>query len=319
MRFRIITVAVSIGLTIALLCATAAQASTRMGNDCAAVAGLPSFSMTQLNAPGSALPQTAPTSGVVTGWGFNANVPGLGELPYTMKLKVLRSTSDPNTFTVVGESTREPARNGSNSFGTRISIQAGDRLGTGGGDGLAVGLYCEPLDPSDSLGVSEGDAAVGSNQTFSAIGAARLALWAAVEADADNDGFGDETQDLCPQSAAFQTACPPVALSTSTQVKKGSVTIIVTSSTAAPVTVKGVAKLGKGRKAKMNGGTQNLLPGTLNKYRLFFTKGLKNKLKELPPSKKLTLKVTVSGTSVAGAMTKKTLKLKLKGQAEPGS
>jgi len=75
-----------------------------------------------------------------------------------------------------------------------------------------------------------------------------------------------------------------------------------------------VAKLGKGKKAKLNGGTQNLVPGTLSKFRLFFTKGLKNKLKELSPQKKLTLKVTVSGTSVAGAVTTKTLKLKLKGQ-----
>jgi hypothetical protein len=316
MKPKFLSAAIAAALAISLLGATAAQASTRIGNDCAAVAGLPGFSMVQLNAPGSALPQTAPTSGVVTSWGFNAKIPALGELPYTMKLKVLRATSDPNTFTVVGASTREPARDGSNSFGTRIPIQAGDRLGTGGGDTLSVGLYCEPLDPSDSLGVSEGDAAVGSNQTFAPIGAARLALWASIEPDADNDGFGDETQDLCPQSPAVQVACPPVALSTSTQIKKNSVTVIVTSSTAAPVTVKGVAKLGKGKKAKMNGGTQNMIPGTLAKFRLFFTKGLKNKLKEMKPSKKLTLTVTISGTSVSGAVTTNTLKLKLKGQAK---
>ncbi|HEU4737994.1 MAG TPA: hypothetical protein VFS54_02805 [Solirubrobacterales bacterium] len=254
-------------------------------------------------------------SGVITGWGFNASVPGLEELPYTMKLKVLRPTSNANAFTVVGESAREPAHNGSNAFKTRIPVLAGDHLGTGGGNDQAVALFCAPISPSDSLGVAEDDASVGSTQTFTPVVNVRLALWAAIEPDADNDGFGDETQDACPQSAAFQTPCPPVVLSTSTQVKKGSVTILVTSSTAAPVTVKGVAKLGKGKKAKMNGGTQNLLPGTINKYRLFFTKGLKNKLKELDPSKKLTLKVTVSGTSVSGAVTTKTLKVKLKGQA----
>ncbi len=66
----------------------------------------------------------------------------------------------------------------------------------------------------------------------------------------------------------------------------------------------------------MNGGTQNLLPGTLNKYRLFFPKGLKNKLKELTSQQKVTLKVNVTGTSVSGAVTTKTLKLKLKGQAK---
>ncbi|HEY5943512.1 MAG TPA: hypothetical protein VIT89_11725 [Solirubrobacterales bacterium] len=314
MRPKLVLTGVAAALAISLLAVTGASASTRIGDDCVAVSGTTKASTTQLSAAPGTLPQTAPVAGVITGWGFNASVPGLEELPYTMKLKVLRSTSNANTFNVVGESAREPARNGANSFKARIPVQAGDRLGTGGGDERAVSLYCEPSSPSDSFGVAEGDSPVGSSQTFIDAANIRLALWASIEPDADNDGFGDETQDACPQSAAVQTPCPPVALSTSTQVKTNSVTIIVTSSTAAPVTVKGVAKLGKGKKAKMNGGTQNLLPGTLNKYRLFFTKGLKNKLKDLSPQKKVTLKVTVSGTSVSGAVTTKTLKLKLKGQ-----
>jgi hypothetical protein len=204
---------------------------------------------------------------------------------------------------------------GSNSFDTRIAVQTGDRIALRGGGALGA-LVCEsgaeeahlgaflPTGPGSTTAFEE------SNDNL------RVPLTATIEPDADNDGFGDETQDACPQSAAFQTPCPPVTLSTSTQVKKNSVTVIVTSSTAAPVTVKGVAKLGKGKKAKMNGGTQNLIPGTLNKYRLFFPKGLKNKLKELDPSKKVKLKVNVTGTSVTGAVTKKTLKLKLKGQAK---
>jgi len=314
MKLRLAAATASMALLALSVGAGSAFASTRIGDDCAAQEGTAVYSLIQLSAVPGPLPQTAPTSGVITSWGFNASLPVIEGNPYTMKLKVLRSTSDPISFAVVGESTRERIHDGSNSFATRIPIQAGDRLGTGGGDDLAVSLFCEPLDASDRMGIAEGDAPVGSNQTFSMSATRRLALFASIEPDADNDGFGDETQDACPQSAAFQVACPPVALSTSTQVKKGSVTIIVTSSTAAPVTVKGVAKLGKGKKAKLNGGTQNLVPGTLSKFRLFFTKGLKNKLKELSPQKKLTLKVTVSGTSVAGAVTTKTLKLKLKGQ-----
>ena len=314
MRPKLVLTGVVTALAISLLAVTGASASTRFGDDCTAVSGSTSVSATQLNAAPGSLSQTAPTGGVITSWGFNASIGELDVQPFTMKLKVLRPTSNPDNFNVVGESSRERIHNGSNSFATRIPVQAGDRLGTGGGDPLAVFLYCEPTGPSDTLGVAEGDAPVGSSQTFTPVINVRLALAASIEPDADNDGFGDETQDACPQSAAFQTPCPPVALSTNTQVKKGSVTILVTSSTAAPVTVKGVAKLGKGKKAKMNGGTQNLLPGTINKYRLFFTKGLKNKLKELAPDQKVTLKVTVSGTSVSGAVTKKTLKLKLKGQ-----
>lgn len=317
MRPKRVFAAVAAALAISLLGASGASAATRIGDDCTAVGGTALYSAVQLSASPGALPQTAPTSGVITSWGFNSNVSGLESSPYTTRLKVLRSTPSSNAFVVVGESGRERIHNGSNSFAARIPIQAGDRLGTTGGDALAVSLYCEPKDPADTFGYTESDAPLGSTQTYSQTANVRLALFASIEPDADNDGYGDETQDACPQSAALQTPCPPVALSTSTQVKKGSVTILVTSSTAAPVTVKGVAKLGKGKKAKMNGGTQNLVPGTINKYRLFFTKGLKNKLKEMKPSKKLTLKVTITGTSVSGAVTTNTLKVKLKGQEKP--
>ena len=315
MKLKLVTAAACLAL-VSLSYATTAMASTRIGDDCSATSGTTSASATQLKIASSPLPHTAPAAGVITSWGFNANLPGLGELPYTMKLKVFRATSNPNAFTVVGESVRERIHDGTNSFATRIPIQAGDRLGTGGADSTSVTLYCPSGNPADELGAVAGEGAVGSTQTFMPVPSVRLALLAVIEPDADNDGFGDETQDLCPQSAALQVACPPVTLSTSTQVKTNSVTVIVTSSTAAPVTVKGVAKLGKGKKAKLNGGTQNLVPGTLSKFRLFFTKGLKNKLKELSPKKKVTLKVTVSGTSVAGAVTTNTVKLKLPGQAK---
>lgn len=47
-----------------------------------------------------------------------------------------------------------------------------------------------------------------------------------------------------------------------------------------------------------------------------FTKALKAKLAELSTKQSLTLNATVTGTSVSGAVTKKTLKVKLKGRAK---
>ena len=41
------------------------------------------------------------------------------------------------------------------------------------------------------------------------VAAARANIAAVLEPDADLDGFGDASQDLCPQSAATQAACPP--------------------------------------------------------------------------------------------------------------
>jgi hypothetical protein len=314
MRFRLVVVAASIALAISLFGATGALASTRIGDDCAAVSGTTTVSATQLKAAPGPLPLTAPAAGVITSWGFNANVPALAEEPYTMRLKVLRPTSNPSAFTVVGESAREGIRDGSNSFGTRIPIQAGDRLATGGGDDLAVSLYCEPTDLTDEFGVVAGDVPVGSSQTFMPVANVRLALWAAVEPDADNDGFGDETQDACPQSATTQVACPVVTLSTSTSATKKSVTVLITGTTPANVTVKGKVPLGKGKKAKLKGGTKAVAPGAFTKFKLKFPAKLIKRLKELPPSKKLTLKITSTAPNVAAAPTKKTIRVRLKGQ-----
>jgi hypothetical protein len=41
----------------------------------------------------------------------------------------------------------------------------------------------------------------------------RLNLKAVVEPDVDGDGFGDETQDLCPRDLAIHTACPKPVIS----------------------------------------------------------------------------------------------------------
>src|SRR6476646_3703538 len=310
MRFKLIAAAISAALAISLLGAAGASAATEFGDACVGTdptsAPITLFEISSANNP---LPTAAPVSGVITK--MKVNLVSAAP-PFPVSLKVLRQIG-PNTVQIIGEANGTVA-GGASSIDARIPVQAGDRLGFFSPSGFGV-VICEGRGDS-IVGAYEGGGSPGGTATYDSGPASdlRVPLFASIEPDADNDGYGDETQDLCPQSAAFQVACPPVALSTSTQVKKGSVTVPVTSSAAAPVTVKGVAILGKGKTAKLNGGTQNLVPGTLSKFSLFFTKGLKNKLKELPPSKKLTLKVTISGTSVSGAVTTKTLKLKLKGQ-----
>jgi hypothetical protein len=53
-----------------------------------------------------------------------------------------------------------------------------------------------------------GEPALGASADYgSSSPAIRLNASAVVEPDADNDGFGDETQDLCPTSAATQNEC----------------------------------------------------------------------------------------------------------------
>jgi hypothetical protein len=316
MKFKFVTAAVAAALSISLLGAAGASAATEFGTNCLAnrAEGGTPYSVVQLFQNG--VFSGAPTSGIVTKWKIRL-VPGV---PFAVpqQLKIFRPTG-PAQFLVVGESSSQNVVSGENVFLTRIPIQAGDHLGLFGNSSIST-LFCaenpETESPGNSIGLFLGNPPPGSTATVAeTLPEALVPGVVVIEPDADNDGFGDESQDGCPQSAAIQVACPPVALSTSKQVRKGSVTVIVTTSTAAPVTVKGVAKLGKGKKAKLNGGTKNLTPGVLGKFTLNFSKALKAKLKELSTKQKLTLNVTVSATSVSGAVTTKKLKIKLKGQA----
>lgn len=314
MKSKLISVAISAAVAISLLGATSAAAATQAGNNCIGNNGTEDFLLFGL-ATGGSPPAAIPTNGVVTSWTFNVIPVPPGLISQTMK--ILRPTGS-GQFQVVGESGLQPISSGLNRFATRIPVHTGDLIGVNGFlEGESGSVYCETKNPGDRLGVIEGSPPPGSAVTpIAEESGLQVPITVSIEPDADNDGFGDETQDACPQSTTAQAACPPVTLSTTKQVRKGSVVIVVTADTPAPVTVKGVVKLGKGKKAKLNGGTKSLTPGVLGKFTLKFTKKVKAKLAQLSPKQKLTLKVTVTGTSVSGAVTTKTLKVKLKGQAK---
>ncbi len=307
---------VSAAATVSMLWASAASAATEFGSTCQANASQPSLSLLQVQqAATNGLPITAPTGGVITRWSLDNQIPtDPGQFPQA--LQVYRQAGPGNAFTLISQTTETPLAAGLNSFPTRLPVQAGDRLGI---HGATETMYCltsgSSEEDNDVVGYIEGEIQPGATQTFGQDSPFRIPVRAAIEPDADNDGFGDETQDQCPQNAAIQTPCPLVALTAKRQVKDGSVVIVVSSDTPAPVTVNGVVKLGKGKKAKINGGSKNLTPGVLGKFRLKFTDKVKTKLEELSPKQKLTLKVTVTGTNVAGQATTKKLKVKLKGQA----
>jgi len=317
MRSKLVSAAIGAALVISLLGATSASAATEFGDTCIGNESTEApITLFEISSTLNPLSPAAPSSGVITKWGVNL-VPAPVTIP--VNLKLLRQTNS-STVQIVGEANGN-ITGGSNSFPTRLPVKAGDRLGFYSPSEFGP-ILCEEGSGTGVLGGYEGSGGgVGSSVTFVSIpvSGARVPLFASIEPDADNDGFGDETQDACPQSATTQAACPPVTFSATKQVRKGSVVIVVTTSTAAPVTVKGVVSLGKGRKAKLNGGTKTLVPGTLGKFTLRFSGKLKKKLKDLTPKQKLTLKVTVTGTSVAGAVTTKILKAKLKGQAKPQS
>jgi hypothetical protein len=294
--------------------AVSASAATEFGDNCTTTilgTASPPATLFDLAVPGNPLPITAPSGGVVTKWKVNAGSAGSA----SPSLRILRQTGA-KTVQVIGESGAATLGPGLNTFDTRITIQAGDRVALSAAGPFPV---CQTAEDS-TVGGFVNSGGVGSTNEFLEIptAKARIPVFAVIEPDADNDGYGDETQDKCPQNAAFQV-CPVVALSTSATAKKGLANVLVTTSSQAAVTVSGTVRLGKGKgnTATLSGGTQVVLPGVISKFTLLFTQKLKAKLKQLNPKQSLTLSVTATAPNVVGAPSVSSLKVKLKGQKKP--
>ena len=151
---------------------------------------------------------TVPSAGVLTSWRFQGGLAGAT----VFKFKVARPAGGSN-FTIIGSSELQAMVPGAlSSFPIRIPVAAGD----------VIGLF-DPTNQLCATGAAGfqisfviGDAAVGSTSAYGTVGG-RLDLSALLEPDADNDGFGDETQDCNPSSASATTDCSPP----DTQITKG--------------------------------------------------------------------------------------------------
>jgi hypothetical protein len=309
---------------ISLLGATSAAAATEVGDNCAATSGATNYTMLQLaRAPGSALPLTVPSSGIVTKWKVNSTIPSA----FVQKLRVFRSTANPKAFQTVAESTDGTVVQGQNTFQTQIPVQAGDRFGVYAASPSAV-LYCGTANAADEMGALSGNAAVGTTNEFPPVAGAQVAVSAIVEPDAVGDGFGDESQDKCPRSAALQAVeCPTIAVSSFGLAKKGSALILASASAATNVSVSGtIAIKGKGKGGKKGkraqasatiqipGGSKAVADGGIVPFTLTFPPSLRSALAALPRSKSLILTATSTTTDLAGQVSTSSLKLKLKGQ-----
>jgi hypothetical protein len=145
----------------------------------------------------------APIDGVVVRW----RVKSAG----TVSATALRITRPGSSTTRVGVGRGDlelPTANATSTFLTRLPIKAGDAIAV---DSAGTSTFYTNTAPAASLIVwfaptlTEGGPPRAANSTTP--GALPL-INADIEADADHDGFGDETQDLCPQEASLQAACP---------------------------------------------------------------------------------------------------------------
>jgi hypothetical protein len=142
-----------------------------------------------------------PTAGVITSWSFAAD-----SSPPQLKFKVGRSAGGED-LSIVGESALEtPTPDQLNTYPARIAVQPGDFLGiytntTGDCVQHSVGYDYQ---------VAVGDQTPGPPVFFGNVPGAdtQFDISAIVEPDADQDGFGDETQDQCLGSPGPQNGCP---------------------------------------------------------------------------------------------------------------
>ncbi|MFN8151369.1 MAG: hypothetical protein U0R24_09630 [Solirubrobacterales bacterium] len=113
-----------------------------------------------------------------------------------MRFKVGRLVSG-TSYKIVGESgLQSPVANTLNTYPVRIPVQAGDVLGfafTGDSNPCVGGAAA-----GTTVRYVGFDPASGSTADFSSSLTYPIDISATLEADADGDGYGDETQDSCP-------------------------------------------------------------------------------------------------------------------------
>jgi hypothetical protein len=316
----------SLAILVVMLAAgtSTASAATEVGSNCAGDSPV-GYTLVQLTkGTSNALPIATPTAGVVTKWKVNS----AHSRSFSEKLKVLRPTEDPHTFQSVAESSVGTVSTGQNAFDTRISVRAGDRFGVKGVPPSGA-LFCtSDPDPANVLGAHADDIPVGSTGSFFEFEELQAAVSAIIEPDGDGDGYGDETQDLCPQSAALQTSCPIATVSSSPIVKRRHILLLVNVSSPAMATVYGQAKWSfrsppkrqarqsKTRKltARLDGGTQTLQPDRVGRFKLALPKAVLRGLNQITPRESIGVKLTVRAIDPIQRMTWDINELKLHGR-----
>ena len=329
MRTRLGIALVGIALAALSLGVAGASAATEIGDECSGKEAEGPYSLIpEARASGGTLPLAAPAGGVVTSWKVNSS----RSEPVPERMAVFRPTGAAGTFQVVGESNEEVVSLGANAFATRIPIQAGDRVGP-----VAVTidspLFCITGDNGDQAWAFVGSVGLGSTHTFFAGIQVRVPLVATIEPDADGDGYGDETQDKCPQSAATQGACPRVTLDAFPIVLKRSILVLVSASSEAAGHTSSVrSAVGNSRRRDsktqpadstrprlivgLRGGTQTVRPARSSPSTSSCRRRSSAGSGRIPPSE--SLKAHAHGaarqTSQAGRVSTSTVKLRLKGQ-----
>jgi hypothetical protein len=319
-RLLVAALATSLCLTVA----SSAAAAQEVGEPCAASGTMPTSTLLVFNTtPGPSIKPVVPEepAQVITSWKVQVG-PGIAPLP--QRLEVYRVLDEEQDYRKEAESATVTVSEGLNVFPTRIPVSSWTGyLALYGPNGTLVCNSAPQL-----AGSFEGTAGLGETRRVKSVIGIGVPVLATVEDDRDKDGYGDDTQDKCPQSAARQDECPPVTVSARATAKEKSIVVDVGVSSEATVDVFGQVGWGfkpspklKTAGAKptrliigLSGPKRTVLPGKKVPFKVPLRKPVLRRLSRLTPQQSLVAKLTVATTDLAGRERHRRLDVTLKGR-----
>ena len=292
----------------------ASAASSEAGWGCTATGSEPGVTLLATPIDGfSYSPLVKESPGVIVNWGVRVET-GLGQLD--QQLGVFQPAGN-GEYTKVAESAVETFHEGFDEYRTRIPVQVGDVVGI---SGPVETFYCS-VGPSARF---DSPIAVGETKPFTTDGAIKPPVSSVVEEDKDGDGYGDFSQDGCPESALFQTSCPLPAITVGkVEVTKRAIVIEASNNTDAVFQAVGEVRWRRspsGKKVRVgldSGQSRGVAGGAPIQLRVPLPKKVLNRLAQLPRRQSLRARIDVKATNLVPYVGTHEIKVKLRGRKAP--
>ena len=207
--------------------ASSASAATTFGTDLSLTPdqSTQAYTMTTINDLTGAAHAGAPVSGILTSVRIKTRGAGGSGV---IRILSLSSHPDATTYNFFNDAPEIPVTVTADATPTghvtevltRRPISAGQRLGFYSNDpgGTILNMVHDFSLAGECAYTAGSTAGPGTTQPYSTAACNHNVplLSGTIEADADHDGYGDETQDQCPTDASTQGPCPTPASTTST-------------------------------------------------------------------------------------------------------
>lgn len=197
----LLAIAAGVGTAVAV----ASTSSTELGDTTSAPVYRAYAPVVQLSTTPGTRSYTTP-DGVLTSWRYHSHADSPSG---SVRLELFKPGVGDGVYEAVAASEpRTLAPDRSYEFAERIPVERGYVLGLDPDLDAAVAITV-PSATGDQIYQFSGDVQVGETRTATGpFPTYRVNVSATVEPDADDDGYGDESQDRCPSDASTQGPCP---------------------------------------------------------------------------------------------------------------